>query len=350
MDFKDSLFQLSERINKLKENVQTEEATKTSFILPFLQTLGYDVFNPVEVVPEFTCDLGIKKGEKIDYAIYKDQNPIILIECKHWKENMNIHSGQLFRYFHVSKAKFGILTNGIEYRFFTDLEEANKMDEKPFLIVSLSDIKDNDFEELKKFHKSYFNVETILNTANELKYMVQMKDIINREIENPTPEFVRYFAKQIYQGVLKEKILDQFAQLLKKSFIQLNNELITSRLKTALKSESEKENEELKPVIQEVCSDINTTEDELEAFRIIKAISVKIVEPSRIVMRDAKSYCAILLDDNNRKTICRFYFSQKMSIAFIDQDKKENRIELKTLGDIYQHSEMILQTIVLLNK
>ena len=103
MDFKDQIKLLSERVIKLKENTQTEEATKTAFIMPFLQTLGYDVFDPTEVVPEYTCDLGIKKGEKIDYAIHKDGQPIILIECKHWKEDLTSHNGQLFRYFHVSK-------------------------------------------------------------------------------------------------------------------------------------------------------------------------------------------------------------------------------------------------------
>ena len=86
MDFKGHIKQLSERVAKLKENIGTEEATKTAFIMPFIQALGYDVFDPTEVVPEFTCDLGIKKGEKIDYAIYKDGQPIILIECKNWQQ------------------------------------------------------------------------------------------------------------------------------------------------------------------------------------------------------------------------------------------------------------------------
>ena len=129
MDFKDQIKQLSDRVVKLKENIQTEEATKTAFIMPMIQALGYDVFDPTEVVPEYTCDIGIKKGEKIDYAIHKDGQPIILIECKHWKEDLSSHNGQLFRYFHVSNARFGILTNGIIYRFYTDLVEKNKMDE-----------------------------------------------------------------------------------------------------------------------------------------------------------------------------------------------------------------------------
>ena len=102
MDFKDTIKQLAERIDKLKDNIQTEEATKNAFIMPFINALGYDVFNPLEVIPEMNCDIGSKKGEKIDYAIIKDGEPIILIECKHWKQNLNLHDNQLLRYFTVS--------------------------------------------------------------------------------------------------------------------------------------------------------------------------------------------------------------------------------------------------------
>lgn len=132
MDFKDQIKNLGERVDKLKNQIATEEATKNAFIMPFIQTLGYDVFNPLEIVPEYITDIGTKKGEKIDYAIFKDEKPTILIECKHWAQNLNLHDGQLLRYFHVSKAKFGILTNGINYRFYSDLVEQNKMDEKHF--------------------------------------------------------------------------------------------------------------------------------------------------------------------------------------------------------------------------
>ena len=175
MDFKDQIKNLGERVDKLKSQIATEEATKNAFIMPFIQTLGYDVFNPLEIVPEYVTDIGTKKGEKIDYAIFKDDKPTILIECKHWAQNLNLHDGQLLRYFHVSKAKFGILTNGITYRFYSDLVEQNKMDEKPFLEFNLNEIKENQIEELKKFHKSYFDAESIVTTASELKYLNELK-------------------------------------------------------------------------------------------------------------------------------------------------------------------------------
>jgi hypothetical protein len=192
MDFKDEIKQLGERIAKLKMQIQTEEATKNAFIMPFIKALGYDVFNPMEVVPEFVADIGIKKGEKIDYAIFKDDKPTILIECKHWEQNLNLHDGQLLRYFHVSKAKFGLLTNGIEYRFYSDLVEPNKMDEKPFLEFKIADIKDSQIEELKKFHKSYFDIDSIVNTASELKYTNELKQLLHKELNTPSAEFVKH--------------------------------------------------------------------------------------------------------------------------------------------------------------
>ena len=157
MDFKDSIFQLAERVSALKESIQTEEATKNAFIMPFIQILGYDVFNPLEVVPEMDCDITKKKGEKIDYAIMKDGVPVMLIECKHWKQDLNLHDNQLKRYFVASKAKFGVLTNGIVYRFYTDLIKENIMDDVPFLEINLEKIRETQIEEVKKFCKGVFD-------------------------------------------------------------------------------------------------------------------------------------------------------------------------------------------------
>ena len=163
MDFKDSIRGLSLRIESLKDSILTEEATKTALIMPMLTMLGYDVFNPLEVVPEMNCDIGTKKGEKIDFALLKNGEPIILIECKHWKQNLSLHDNQLLRYYHVSKAKFGVLTNGIVYRFYSDVNTPNKMDEKPFFEINLLDCKDDEIEQLKQFHKSYFNSDVIFD-------------------------------------------------------------------------------------------------------------------------------------------------------------------------------------------
>ena len=133
MELNNQLKALADKIILLKDKIETEESTKHAFVLPFINILGYDTYNPTEVVPEFTADLGLKKGEKVDYAIFQNNEPILIIECKNWKEKLSVHGSQLFRYFHVTKTRFALLTNGIHYQFFTDLDEKNKMDQKPFL-------------------------------------------------------------------------------------------------------------------------------------------------------------------------------------------------------------------------
>jgi predicted type IV restriction endonuclease len=348
MDFKDEIKAFGDRAEKLKSQISTEEATKNAFIMPFIKALGYDVFNPLEVVPEFVADIGIKKGEKVDYAILRDGQPSILVECKHWSENLDVHNSQLFRYFHTTKAKFGILSNGIIYRFYTDLVEANKMDEKPFLEFNVTDIKDNQIEELKKFHKSYFDVDNIVNTASELKYMTELKAAIHTEFQTPTENFVRHFGKQIYSGVLTAKVMEQFTALTKKSIQQYINDIITERLKSALKKENE--GEQISPeqeiamatVLEKTESKIETTDEEMEAFLIVKTVLRQKINASRVAYRDNQSYFAILLDDNNRKTICRLYLNgQKKYFAIIDEQKKEVKTEIATIDDIFNFAETL---------
>lgn len=360
MDFRDIIFQLSERVGKLRDSLSTEEATKTALVLPFIQALGYDVFNPLEVVPEYTCDIGTKKGEKIDYAILQDGKPIVLIECKHCKEDLTIHEGQLLRYFHVSHSKFGILTNGVIFRFYTDIDTPNKMDEKPFLDINMLDLRDNQVEELKKFHKSYFNVESILESASELKYTSELKSLFAREFVSPSPDFVKYFARQIYDGVITAKVLDVFTELTKKSLSGYLTDRITERLKSAIKtqekgSEQINEPQPLDAITQQLpdgviyMSDdgkIVTTQQEIEAFYIVRSILRQDMSVERITYRDAENYFSVFIDDSNRKPVCRFYFNnpENMRIALIDENKKELRNKISTLDDIYSHSEHLINT------
>lgn len=357
MDFKDTIKQLGDRVTKLKDNIQTEEATKNAFIMPFINALGYDVFNPLEVIPEMTCDIGTKKGEKIDYAIIKDGEPIILIECKHWKQNLNLHDNQLLRYFNVSKAKFGVLTNGIVYRFYTDLKETNKMDEKPFLEVDITDIRDSQIEEVKKFHKSYFDINSIINSASELKYMGELKAIIKEEFANPSNELVKLLASRVYEGAMRQVIIDQFAPLIKRSLSSHVSDIISERLKGALSAEQQSETKEEQAIEQEAeqtaehadDNRIVTTEEELESFMIVKSILRPIVDISRVAYRDTINYFGILLDDNNRKPICRMRFNSqtKKYLVTFDKERKEVKHEINSLNDIYDYAEEIKAAVIM---
>ena len=321
MDFKDSIKQIAERIESLKENLLTEEATKNALIMPFINALGYDVFNPLEVVPEMCCDIGTKKGEKIDYAIMKNGEPILLIECKHWQQDLTLYDNQLIRYFHVSKAKFGVLTNGIVYRFYTDLAEPNKMDEKPFLEVNLLDLKEPQIEELKKFHKSYFDVDMILSSASELKYMGELRAVIGKEFSAPSPDFVRFFGKQVYDGVFSAKVLEQFTALVKRSISGYINDIIA----------------------EPADDGIVTTAEELEAFYLVKSLLRNVCPADRITYKDTRSYFGVSIDNNVRKTICRFYLNQptRKRIAIIGEDKNEIMHKIDTINDIYLYEAEI---------
>ena len=347
MDFKDEIKQIGERVAKLKDQILTEEATKNAFIMPFIKALGYDVFNPFEVVPEFVSDIGLKKGEKIDYAIFVEGSPTILVECKHWAQNLDLHDGQLLRYFHVSKAKFGLLTNGIVYRFYSDLVESNKMDEKPFLEFNITEVKENQIAELKKFHKSYFDIDSIVNTASELKYTNELLQLIQKEFSNPSAEFVKYFARQVYPSVVTAKVLELFTNLTKKSVQQHINDLINERLKIAMNKE-ETAQKPTQPEVQvpEEESKIVTTAEELEGFMIVKTILRQKISVSRIAFRDSQSYFAILLDDNNRKTICRLYLNgSKKYLATLNDQKKEVKNEITSLDDIFNYAETLVKIV-----
>ncbi|MFD1139897.1 type I restriction endonuclease [Larkinella insperata] len=357
MDFKDQIKQLGERVARLKDSILTEEATKTALVMPFLTTLGYDVFNPFEVVPEFISDIGTKKGEKVDYAIMREVNgqpePCMLIECKHWKQSLTLHDNQLLRYFHVTKARFGILTNGIIYRFYTDLQEPNKMDEKPFLEINLLDLRDNLVEELKKFSKPYFDVDTIISTASELKYTSEIKALIQQEMTNPSDNLVRHFAKQVYSGQLNAKMMEHFTNLVRKSFQHTFSDQITERLKTALDQEEKAiaqpasiDSTPAPPAEEKKAVNVVTTQEELEGFYIVRAILRNNIDINRIVHRDAQSYFAILLDDNNRKPICRLHLNgNKKAITVFDENRTEQRHEISSINDIFLHSQSLIKAL-----
>ncbi len=341
---KDALKSLGTRIETLAPSITNEEQTKNAFIMPFFQTLGYDVFNPLEFVPEFTADVGIKKGEKVDYAMVIDGAPQILIECKSINENLTNHDSQLFRYFGTTSSKFGLLTNGREYRFYTDLDEQNKMDSTPFLTIDLTNIKDNQFLELAKFHKENFDVDKITSSAAELKYLNNLKNFLSDNLNDPTEGFVAYLVSQIYDGIKTKSTLEKFSPIIKKGFNQFITERVNEKLSAALNTSVETktidESEELSENTPN--NGIITTPEELEAFTVFKVASKDFIDPSRLYYRDTKSYFGILIDDNNRKWVFRFY--QKATKNLIEI-RDAGTFEIDTTIDIALYQNEIKQAI-----
>ena len=355
MDFIDELKQFSVRVQQIKDTITTEEATKMSIIVPFFHMLGYDVFNPNEFTPEYTADVGIKKGEKVDYAIMKDGKPQILIECKCINDKLDKHASQLFRYFGTSEAKFGILTNGIIYRFYTDLDSENKMDLVPFLEFNVLEIKNNTtIRELKKFQKSSFDVDAVFSAASKLRYSKAVKDTFKQQLESPDDDFVRYFLSNIYDGVKTQSVIDKYRDIIKNALNEFINESMNDKITAALNHEEKVE--ETKPdeivteeqVEKEPVSKIVTTEEELQAFYIIKGFFAGICKLEDITYKDTESYFGILYQGNIRKTICRVYLGTKTKQLLLpNKDKTYSRYYIDSIDEIYKYKDAIVKSLQL---
>ncbi|MDP1735948.1 MAG: type I restriction endonuclease [Caulobacter sp.] len=340
MDLATRLAELQKRTIEHREVLLTEEAAKTALVMPFLQALGYDVFNPSEVIPEFTADVGTKKGEKVDYAIRMDSKISILIECKPSSSDLNINNaGQLFRYFSVTDARLAVLTNGVTYQFYSDVERPNRMDDRPFFTFSMDALKPTDARTLEKFNKASFDIDLIVQEAGNLKLQTLLRKELEKEFADPSQEFVRIMAARVYGGRFTSAVKENFGKLLTGAIATYVRDLVTDRISSALKV-SDPNREDEAPESGDIA--VVTTAEELSGFHIVQAIASRMVNPKRIVMRDAKSYCAILLDDNNRKTIARLHFNALTAKYFgTFTDKDEERHLISDLTEIYQFEKQI---------
>ena len=351
--FEENIKAFSGRIKTLKDNIATEEATKTSLVMPLFQILGYDIFNPIEFTPEFTADVGIKKGEKVDYAILSNGQPQILIECKSVNEELTKHDSQLFRYFGTTTAKFAILTNGIIYRFFTDLEETNKMDEKPFLEINMTSLKENHISELKKFHKDTFDLNSIKNTASDLKYLGLIKIALNKIFnETPDDEFVKFILNSgVYDGVKTQNILDKYKPLVKKSINLYINDLVSDKLQNALNSQAESEetelateNENTENISEE--NQVITTQEELQSFYIIKSLLREYIDIKRLDYKDTLSYFGINIDKKVTQWLCRVILKENTKYVIIKNSNDENeKFTIESIDDIYNLKDRLIQRL-----
>jgi hypothetical protein len=360
MELIEKLQALAKKIQQQGKSIQTEEGTKNAFVMPFIsQILGYDVFDPNEVIPEFVADVGIKKGEKVDYAIKNGESINILIECKKYGDDLtSTHASQLYRYFSATSARIAILTNGQNYRFFTDLDAPNVMDEKPFLELDLLNIDEYNIPEIAKLAKGDFDLDSIVNSAEELKYTSLIKILISGQFVSPDDDFINYISSHVYEGRVTQKIRCQFSSLIKKATSQFLNDQINDRLKSAISHNNDGEQEGLKELLPQYQPQVPEpnengsenehrliTPDEFDAYNVIRAIAWQVLDVSNLAQRNAQSYSAIFAYDNNRKPICRLYFTrQQKQIGIFDSSKKEARESISSIRDIFNYSDKIKET------
>jgi len=331
MSFKEDVADLAKRAISAQAVAQTEEATKNAIVMPFLRVLGFDVFDPTQIIPEYVADVGLKKGEKIDYACKIGDRIEYLVEAKSVSTNLrDAQYSQLFRYFHTCDANIGILTNGLHIWFFTDLEAPNKMDASPFFKFDLLSYDDNDLRELEKFHKANFSIANIQAAASSLKYLRGAMSFIEAQWANPDEEFVRFVARGFYEGKLTGAVVNDLKPIVRRAFDDLFRQRAKHKIDVAFDGGAD----DAIPAVDD--NKVETTPDELQGFMIVRAIAAEVAPVSRIVMRDAQSYCAVLFDDNNRKPIIRLHFNGKGKfVTVFGADKSETRHNIGAVEDLF---------------
>ncbi|MEA1894638.1 MAG: DUF4268 domain-containing protein [Euryarchaeota archaeon] len=352
MDFIDSMRELSNTVSKRLEQVETEEGTKNALVMPFIKILGYDIHDPTEVVPEYTCDAPGKNGEKVDYALMKDGKSFMLVECKFAHDELQAkHTAQLLKYFNsITELKVGVLTNGVIYKFYTDLEHVHIMDQKPFLEINMLDLDNNLVEELKGYKKeSPPHPIDLRERAKELKYTREIKRIFENELEAPSDEFVDFFAKgkHVYAGKARitKNVRDDFRNYIKKALKEVINKKITDALKSTIEKTDGKEPEPQPPLPDPIPLGIVTTKEEKEGCKIVREMLQEITDYERISYKDWKNYCNVILDDKNNKPICRFYFNKKQKYIGLFDSKVEEKVPIGELDDIRKYADKLKATI-----
>ena len=265
-------------------------------------------------------------------AVCIENEAKMLIECK--PANIKLtsnHKNQLYRYFSVSDVKIAVLTNGSIYQFFTDYDNPGRMDENPFLEVDLRYLTDQKIESLKLFTKDNFSLEKIQENVKELRYRQAIHEVLLGEIRYPSDELMHVIAKKVYSGVLTKSRMKYFERI------------IAEEIKDVFDNDYELD-----------LSDIITIDEEIEGFYIVRAIVSEVIDSNRVSIRDVKSYCGILLDDNHHYPICRLYFNDldNLVVAFFDSMQKdkhggkvEEKIVINKVVDIYNYKEKLLDTV-----
>lgn len=344
MSLSDDIIALAERAKQLKNQISTEEATKMSLIIPFFQLLGYDVFNPAEFCPEFVADVGIKKGEKVDYAILTNGKPVILVEAKSVNTKLDKHSSQLFRYFSATNAKFAILTDGIIYKFYTDLVEKNKMDKEAFYEFNILNLSDDDLKEIQKYEKTNFNETKIFDNASILRYTSLIKQEIKNQFKNPSDDFIRFLLKDIYQGVKTQTIIDKFRPVLKKSLNDYLDETAKEKMTSIITESgylSTKDNTQDK---------LTPTTEELDSYRFIQSLIQDVIDKDDITYKKTESYFVILYKNNTRKWILRLYRNNSQIIINFPADNQKYKItDIQELKNYRKNIQTVLNNYTPLN-
>jgi hypothetical protein len=349
--------QIEKNVNGMVSHIRTyapkcatEEAAKHALVLPFLHyVLGWNIFNPLEVVPEYTADVGIKKGEKVDYAVMKDGKIAFIMECKQPGAKLERdHASQLFRYFStLSTCHVAVLTDGIRYLFFTDTENQNLMDEIPFFTIDFTKPELIMVEELKQFAREVFDGNDVAKTATQLKYAESVKAYLFRQLDTPSDDFVKFLINSSDSNAkFSTKNAEIMRSIVKKAMESLINNRVHQTIKTAQIAESQAM---LLPEDAQSgtlgSKEIVTTVEEWEGFYTVRTLLHEIIQPERVQFKDTLSYFNVLLDGNNKQQICRFYFNSTKKYLGLFSEQGEVKKEITGVADLYLHKKNFIEAV-----
>ncbi|WP_342375392.1 type I restriction endonuclease [Myxococcus stipitatus] len=303
---------LSEQVRKRQAFIKGEEATKQALILPFIQALGYDIYDPTETQPEYVADFAKKRGgvmEKVDYALHLKGQPSLFIECKAADAAPEDHDGQLARYFNATPSvRLGIVTNGTRYRFFTDLQSPNVMDTTPFLEFNVLAFTDRDLDLLRPFTKEFFDASSIQGHAEEIIFVGKVTALINELLRNPSESFVRFLLTEVelVSGRVTRSVVERFIPIVKKSIQTTLLDMMTKSIQQEIAQPNAQNApapgppspaEALQRAAEagESAPQIETTELELEIFRIVQKQCAESTLKQTIGYKDSTTYFGINL-------------------------------------------------------
>lgn len=287
-------------------HVRGEESTKHALVVPLLQVLGYDVFDPREVQPEYVADFAKKKSsgqmEKIDYVVFLNSQPALFIECKSTDAKLEDHDGQLARYFNATPGvKIAILTNGVQFKAFCDLRQPNMMDPTPWLDVDLLNLKPAEFDALKRFRKVDFSPESLIALAEEMVYYNAMVSMITGQLRDPSESFVRFVASEL-PGLprVTAKIVDRLRPILQKAIQSAIVEHV-ARSFAPIMSEPPEEPRPASAVPAQAESapqgdareGVVTTAEEIQAYQLIRSWILEVHPGASVAYKDGKTYFTI---------------------------------------------------------
>lgn len=361
MGLAEDLQRLVAQINERIPHVINEEMTKQTLIIPFLQVLGYDVFNPLEVKPEYLADFGKKKSEKVDYAIFKDNTPIIVIEAKSVQDDPKTYNSQLARYFNsLPQVRLAMLTNGRLYKFYTDLDTNNIMDENPFFTMDLTNLSESDISILETFRKDSFDTGILLELAEELTYTSNLNNKLKAIFRNPPDEFVRYLIRDFTDTKITTNVIERFRPIVKRAITETLLDMVSQGLfQEDARSHAENDNGNGGEASQKDSPrQVITTQEELKSFECIREILEKNGrDVSQLGCRDRVSYFVVYfknlhgwflrlnLDSSNKHIICKLPVGQVQPLCGgykVEQVPNGSRVLISSCDDLKELTSFIL--------